>query len=46
MTTTGIPGGPPKTKATALDALTFALLTFPRDAFDLEVVARLVNYTM
>ncbi|OXA51554.1 hypothetical protein Fcan01_13191 [Folsomia candida] len=46
VTTTGIPGGPPKTKATALDALTFALLTFPRDAFDLEVVARLACHCL
>ncbi|CAL8112800.1 unnamed protein product [Orchesella dallaii] len=38
---TGGPGGAPKIKATALDALTFALLTFPRDDFDLELVAKL-----
>lgn len=38
----GVPGGAPKLKATALDTLTFALLTFPRDSFNLDVVARLV----
>lgn len=35
-------GGAPKLKAIALDSLTFALLTFPRDDFNLNLVAKLV----
>jgi hypothetical protein len=42
----GVPGGAPKIKATALDTLTFALLTFPRDDFELDVVAKLVSISL
>jgi len=38
------PVGGPRIKAMALDTLTYALLVFPRDEFDMEVVAKIVSF--